>query len=286
MHARFVDTARHRERAQTLAAIAAVRGKPIRTFVEDVAHPVQRLHIVFERRVAEQPHLRHIRRTQPRHAAFAFDGFDHRGFFAADVRTRATPQINRRQRARRSFLQRCNFFFEDGAHPCIFVAQVNVDLGNLHHPRGDDYAFEESMRIAFEVHTILERARLAFVNIHRHHTRAFFGAHDAPLAPRRETRAAQTTQAGGLHHFDQVLGFALARQTFLRDAVTARIKIIIIIQILRYVTRALARGDQRLHLGHGRMRYGVLPDHRHRRLLAAPHAWRGNHAHAITQRPF
>ena len=52
---------------------------------------MQRLEIVFERRPAKQSNLRHIRRTQARHAAFAFDRFNHRGFFTADVGTRATP---------------------------------------------------------------------------------------------------------------------------------------------------------------------------------------------------
>ena len=142
------------------------------------------------------------------------------------------------------------------------------------------------MRIAFEVHTILERARLAFVNIHRHHPRAFFGAHDAPLAPRRETRAAQTTQAGGLHYFDQVLGFALARQTLLRNAITAFVKILLKIQILTYVARVLAGSHQGLNLVHGCVRYGILPNHRHRRLFAASDARRGYHTHAITQCTF
>jgi hypothetical protein len=48
------------------------------------------------------------------------------------------------------------------------------------------------MRIALEIVPVLERTRLALINIDRHHPRPFFAAHDAPFAPRRETGAAQT----------------------------------------------------------------------------------------------
>ena len=106
VHAGLVDAARHRERAQPFAAVAAVRCEPLRALLDDLAHPVQRFHVVLERRPAEEAHLRDIRRAQPRHAALAFDRFDHRRLFAADVRTGAAPQIDRRQRARRILRER------------------------------------------------------------------------------------------------------------------------------------------------------------------------------------
>ena len=82
------------------------RREPARALLEDLAHPVERFHVVLERRTAEEPDLRDVGRAQPRHAALAFDRFDHRRFFAADVGARAAPQMDRRQRARRIGLQR------------------------------------------------------------------------------------------------------------------------------------------------------------------------------------
>ena len=87
-----LDAARHRERAQALAAVPAVRGEPVAALLEDLAHPVQRLEVVLQRRPAEQADLRDVRRAQPRHAALAFDRFDHRRLFAADVGAGAAPQ--------------------------------------------------------------------------------------------------------------------------------------------------------------------------------------------------
>ncbi len=96
VHARLLDAAADRERAQSLPAVAAVAGKPRRPFLENVAHPVQRLHVVLERGTAEQADLRHVRRAQARLAALALDRFDHRGLFAADVRAGAASQMDRR----------------------------------------------------------------------------------------------------------------------------------------------------------------------------------------------
>ena len=75
--------------------------EPGRALFEDVAHPVQRLHVVLERGPAEQAHLRDVRRAQARHAALALDRFDHRRFFAADIGARAAAQVDGRQRAGR-----------------------------------------------------------------------------------------------------------------------------------------------------------------------------------------
>mgnify|MGYP003694665307 CR=1 FL=1 len=58
----------------------------------ELAHPVQRLEVVLERRPAEQAHLGDVRRAQARHAALAFDRFDHRRLFAADVGAGAAAQ--------------------------------------------------------------------------------------------------------------------------------------------------------------------------------------------------
>ena len=100
VHAGLLDAARDRERAQALAAVAAVPANQSRALLEDVAHPVQRLEVVLQRRPAEQPDLRDVGRAQPRHAALAFDRFDHRRLFAADVGAGAAPQLDAAAAAR------------------------------------------------------------------------------------------------------------------------------------------------------------------------------------------
>ena len=165
-----------------------------RRLLDDVAHPMERFHVVLERRPPEEADLRDVRRAQPRLAAFALDRLDHRGLFAADVGAGAAAKMNRRQRARRIRLQRRDLALENRAAAVILVAQVDVDLGDAHRPRGDERAFEEAVRIALEVVAVLERARLALVDVDRHQSRRRLGRHELPLAAGREAGAAQAAQ--------------------------------------------------------------------------------------------
>ena len=93
-HAGLLDAAGDREAAQALALAPAVRGEPGGALLDDVAHPVQRLDILLERRAAEQADLRDVRRAMARQAALALDRFDHRGFFAADIGAGAAAQMD------------------------------------------------------------------------------------------------------------------------------------------------------------------------------------------------
>ena len=85
------DTENERRPLRPLRPCAANHSAP---FSSDVAHPVQRLQVVLERRPAEQADLRDVRRAQARHAALAFDRFDHRRLFAADVGAGAAAQLD------------------------------------------------------------------------------------------------------------------------------------------------------------------------------------------------
>ena len=94
MHTGFLHPAAYGERTQAFAIVATVRGEPFGTAFEDLAHPEERFHVVFERRTPEEPNLRNVGRTQPRHPLLAFDRLDHRRLFAADVRTRAAMDVD------------------------------------------------------------------------------------------------------------------------------------------------------------------------------------------------
>jgi hypothetical protein len=92
----LLHAAGDREAAQSPALAPAMRAEPTGALLDDVAHPVERLDVLLQRRPAEQADLRHVRRAVARQAAFAFDRFDHRRFFAADISAGAAPQMQLR----------------------------------------------------------------------------------------------------------------------------------------------------------------------------------------------
>src|SRR5258708_38226835 len=64
------------------------------------------------------------------------------------------------------------------------------------------------MRISLEIHAVLEGAGLAFIDVDRHQPGRCFAAHDAPLAARGETRAAEAAQPRILHGLEHALEIA------------------------------------------------------------------------------
>ena len=149
-HARLLDAAGDREAAETLALMAALRGHPVGALLDDVAHPVQRLDVLLERRAAEQADLRDIRRAVARQAALALDRFDHRRFFAADVGAGAAPQMQLGVRREPRRLDLGDFLGQHQAQFGIFVADVEIGLRRLDHPGRDQHAFDKAVRVALQ----------------------------------------------------------------------------------------------------------------------------------------
>ena len=98
-------------------------------------------------------------------------------------------------------------------HFRVFVANVDVSVGGLDHPGGDQHALDESMRIAFEIEAILERAGLAFVGVDGEKPRRRFGADQRPFASGWKTGAAEAAQTGIADDFDDLVAAALAIKT-------------------------------------------------------------------------
>ncbi len=192
------------EGTQPLAAIQPKAAEPGRATLDDIAHPIQGLEVVFECGASEQTDFSDVGRTHTRFAALAFDALDHRRLFAADIRPGAAPQLDVRQRAGRIGPQPGNLTLQNGPAAVILVAQVEVAGGNAHHLRGNQHALEKAVRVALEISAILEGARLALVDIHRHQPGRGVAAHDAPFAPCRKTRAAQAAQARVAQGFDHL----------------------------------------------------------------------------------
>src|SRR5262249_46006429 len=111
------------------------------------------------------------------------------------------------------WLRRGDLLRKEQSHLWIFIANVNVSLGGLDHPGRDQRAFDEPMRITFEIESILERAGLAFVGIDGKQPRRGFGAHQRPFASGRKTGAAEPAQSGIADDLDDVVAAALAEKT-------------------------------------------------------------------------
>src|ERR1700734_3970483 len=166
-HARILDPAGHRKAAEAFALMAALRRDPLRASLDDVADPIERLDILLEGRAAEQADLRHVRRAMPRQAALAFDRFDYRRFFTADISAGAAAQMNLAETIEVGVFELLDLLDQHQPQFGIFVADIEVDFGGLDHPGGDQHAFKETVRIEPEIVAILERAGLALVCIHR-----------------------------------------------------------------------------------------------------------------------
>src|SRR5215467_11831985 len=73
------------DKFQSARAVRALRDKPIDTAHQDLRHVDERFHIVDDRRLLPQTDLSRKRRLVARLGAMAFDRFDERAFFSADV---------------------------------------------------------------------------------------------------------------------------------------------------------------------------------------------------------
>ena len=184
-----------------------------------------------------------------------------------------------RQRTRRIGFERSDLALENRAARRVFVAKIDVDLVDADRPRGDQRALEEAVRIALEVVAILERARLALVDVHREQPRRGLGAHDFPLAARRKARAPQTAQAGCFERRDDVLDRALAAHARVKDAVAAVGAIGGIVVVARDVGREASGGNGRRDGFRRRAIDRLAPHDRRGRVLAAADAWRVDDPH-------
>ena len=94
VHTGIGDTARNGIAAQTFATIFLGARQHLRPLAADPRDPMQGLYIVHQRRLSKDPNLRHERRAVARHTALAFNTFDHRAFFAADIGPGTAPQVD------------------------------------------------------------------------------------------------------------------------------------------------------------------------------------------------
>src|SRR6185369_6943362 len=251
-------------------------------FFENVADPVQRFHVVLKRGPPEEPDLRDVRRTKPRHPTLALDRLDHCRLFTTDVGACAAAQIEPRQGTRWIGFERGDLALEDRAAARVFVAHIDVDVVDADRPRGDQHSLEKAVRIALEVVAVLERAGLAFVDVDGEEPRRGLAAYDPPFASNGKTRAAQATQARILHRLQHVLQGEPALNAFGERAIAAARAIRGVIDVGGDFRLDAALGDRALHCRHGRIVDRVAADDGRRRALAAADTGRADHANVGT----
>ena len=191
----------------------------------------------------------------------------------------------------RYYLERDPHRFLEGllvAAQVVGTESVYIYLRDEYHgcPRRDDRAFEEAMRVAFEVVAILERARLAFVDVDRHQARRRFGGHQLPLAPGRESGPAEAAQPRAFHHRGDIRGASLALHARRCQRVAAggairgvvdvagchRREVRVHLGFVHARMRDVPAADDVGHLFRGGVRNRILADDRDRRRLAASDA--------------
>jgi hypothetical protein len=172
-------------------------GEPLGALLDDVAHPVQRLHSCA--RASAGRTGRPGRRRAGAGAACR----------ACPRSTRSWPTPRRRCRRRRRAAARFGGMPAGGSARSARVLAQQRAAGrgtrragrcrpalDAHRPGGDQHAFEEAVRVALEVVTaVLEGAGLALVDVHRHQARRRLARTMRHLRPAGKAGAAQAAQA-------------------------------------------------------------------------------------------
>ena len=218
-----------------------------------------------------------------RQAALALDRFDHRGFFAADIGAGAAAQINACISEQARLRDARELIVQHQSHFGIFVADVEVDVARLDHPGRDQHAFDEAVRIALEIITVLEGAGLAFIRIHSEKTRGRLRPHQRPFASGGESRTAKPAQSRIAYRLDHVLAGARTGAARAQERIAA-IAHIRVERIRRCVgMRVRAARDRARHALGCCMHHLDMADSADRRAVAGPHAGRANDAHVRTE---
>src|SRR5690606_6205566 len=137
----------------THAVIAVVLG----ALVQNDRHRSERDDVVDHRRLAEQTFDRGNRRLVAHFAALAFQAFQQRGLFAADISPRAHAYFQFELLARTENVvaevalgfRHFDRAVERGMRVGIFGAQIDVALRRAAGDTGDGHAFDEHEGIAF-----------------------------------------------------------------------------------------------------------------------------------------
>ncbi len=207
----MIDRPHQGEDLGALARFGALRREPLRPHIDDFRHIGPGLHVVDNRRGAEQPLLGRIRR--PRHglADATHDGSHERRFFPAhkgpgplvdlQVETELGAQDVFPQETKLPGLG--NGLAQTFDRQGIFVTHVNVTRLRPDGISPDDHALDDRMRVAFHDRPIHKGPGVAFVAVANDKLDlAFALTAQPPFAPGEKSGPAPASQAGTLHGVD------------------------------------------------------------------------------------
>src|SRR5262245_40912441 len=106
-----------------------------------------------------------------RQTALAFDGFQQRGFFAANVSAGAQPHLNVEGQSRAENISAddagparlCHCFIHNFECARIFSSDINITLTGAHGVSRDDHTFDDAVRVVLHQNSILESPGFGFV---------------------------------------------------------------------------------------------------------------------------
>ena len=208
------DIAGELDRQGAARAPVAEIAIPLRPVDQHVRHRGQGDQVVDHRGLSEQALDRRQRRLEANLAALAFQAFEQGRFLAADVGTRANAQIDIERTATAGDIRAQptrgagakDRFGKNPARQRILAAQIHIALRRPTGNTGNQHAFNQAIRIAFQDHAIRKRARIAFVGIaDDEFLCGRLVVHGLPLDAAGKGRAAASAQSGFSHGGNDVL---------------------------------------------------------------------------------
>ena len=181
---------------------------------QNIGHGGQREHVVDDGGFAEQPFQRRQRRLGAHNAALAFQAFQQRGFFAANIGS--GPQAHfqmegmlaaQHRRADHALcLGDADRALQGAESVRVFGAQIDVTARGPHRDAGNRHALDEGERVALHQHAVGKRAAIALIGVADDvFARPGRVVHGLPFDPGGESRAAATAQAALLDRLHNLL---------------------------------------------------------------------------------
>jgi hypothetical protein len=202
--------------------VPVLLGRPIaenHAAPHDVRCDGNRFDVVHGRGAAIEADVGWKWRLQPRHAFLAFEAFEQRSLFAADVGAGAVMEVKVEIPAMDIALAdqpRLVGLVDRGLQALALADELAADVDvagvRAHREAGDQAALDEKMRIVPHDLAILAGARLGLIGVHDQVVRpAVFRLlrHERPFETGREAGAAAPTQARGLDLIDDAVAALL-----------------------------------------------------------------------------
>lgn len=211
-HTPLVNVPTNSKELGTPVTLTTKRGKPVGAPAHDGRGRSDGFDVVDGSRAAKKTDIGGEGGLHAGFAGFAFEGFDERGFFAADIgaRARVEDDVKVVSGAAGVFADETvlvgfvDGLLEVGGFVVEFTADVDVGGVGLHGESGNQATFDQLVGFEAQDFAVFAGLRLAFIGVDDEVTRATIQrlVHEGPLETRRETGATTTTHARVFHLID------------------------------------------------------------------------------------